>query len=56
MILDKILPIGVASIALYSIFFIQSMRFAVIAIMWYVVSAILAGGFGKRVGSDILAS
>lgn len=56
LILGKILPIGAASIALYGIFFTQSMEFAVIVIVWYVVSAILAGGFGKRVGSDILAS
>lgn len=52
LILGKILPIGIASIALYNIFFIQSMRFMVIAIVWYVVSAILAGEFGKRVDSD----
>lgn len=56
LILDKILPIGVASIALYGIFFTQSMEFAAIVIVWYVVSAILATGFGKRVDSDILAN
>ena len=56
LIMGKILPIVVGLIAIYSIFFTQATKYVIIAIIWYVVSLILANVFAKKVDKDVLAS